>query len=338
MGEVVLDSDDKRRAVQIHNKSIIIVMHDHRPIAADIPKMLKGAVTAKVFNFALDVEVGRNYQLSAKRYEGWAKQSLIALEKALSDIEQNRAKACLALSANDIERAKKEGKVAIILGSEGGKLMEGDLNLLRIFYRLGLRELQLTWAFENQLAGNNGLTNFGKDAIREMNRLGVIIDVTHIPAKAFDDVLGLTKQPVIVSHCAARAVTTDLSDKQIRAIAGVGGVLGVHFYSAYLRKCLQDGNFARRISISDLLDQIDYMVNLVGIDHVGLGVDLFLNTGVWADFQYAQGQKEIKWAIRDLSEMPSVTRGLVARGYSDSEVQKILGLNFLRVCKRVFGA
>jgi membrane dipeptidase len=329
-----LSESEEQRAISLHEQSIVILMHDHLPIAGDIPKMQVGGVTAKVYNLICDVEISGDFRASANQYEGWAKRALVQIDQAITEIEAND-KVLLALTAEDIEKAKREGKIAILLGSEGGKLLEGELSLLRNFYRLGLRELQLTWAFENQLANSKGLTDFGKDVVKEMNKLGIIIDLTHIPQRAFDDVLALTKHPVIISHCAAKAVSADLSDEQIRAIAQNGGVLGLHFYSTYMAKRLANGIVAEEIGVSDLVDHIDYIANLVGIDHVGLGADFFPDHGEWAEFQKAQGTYNIKWVIEDKSAMPDVTRELVFRGYSDSEIQKILGLNFLGICQKV---
>ena len=331
-----LTESEEKRAVSLHENSIVILMHDHFPIGSDIPKMQSGGVTAKVYNLSCDVEISSDFRATAHKYEGWAKRALVQIDQAMTEIEADD-RLILALTASDIERAKREGKIAILFGSEGGKILEGELGLLRIFYRLGLRELQLTWAIENQLVSSNGLTAFGKDVVKEMNRLGIIIDLTHIPQRAFDDVLALTKHPVIISHCAARTVTTDLSDEQIRAIAQNGGVLGLHFYSTYMAKRLDDGTVAEEISPSDLVDHIDYIANLVGIDHVGIGADFFPTHGEWAEFQQAQGTDNIRWIIKDKSAMPDVTRELVRRGYSDGEIQKILSLNFLRVCRTVFG-
>ena len=331
-----LSEEQERRALSLHEQSIVILMHDHFPVAFDIPKMRTGGVTAKVYNLSCDVEISSDFRATAHEYEGWAKRALLQMEQAITEIETDD-KVLLALTAGDIEKAFREGKSAILFGSEGGKLLEGELSLLRIFYRLGLRELQLTWAVENQLANSQGLTDFGKDIVKEMNRLGIIIDLTHIPKRAFDEVLALTKHPVIISHCAAGAVSVDLSDEQIKAIAQNGGVLGLHFYSTYMAKRLANGTVAKDIGPSDLFAHIDYMANLVGIDHVGLGADFFPTHGEWAEFQKAQGTHNIKWILEDKSAMPDVTRELVFRGYSDSDIQKVLSLNFLRICRTVFG-
>jgi len=331
-----LSEEEERRAISLHEQSIVILMHDHLPIAGDITKMRTGGVTAKVYNLICDVKISGDFRATANQYDGWAKRALAEIDQAITEIEADD-KVLLALTAEDIEKAKREGKIAILFGSEGGKLLEGELSTLRNFYHLGLRELQLTWAFENKLANSNGLTDFGEDTVKEMNKLGIIIDLTHIPKRAFDDVLALTKHPVIISHCAAKAVSADLSDEQIKAIAQNGGVLGLHFYSTYMAKRFANGTIAQNISVSDLVDHIDYITNLVGIDHVGLGADFFPTYGEWAEFQKAQGTYNIRWVIEDKSRMPDVTRELVFRGYSDSEIQKILGLNFLRICHTVFG-
>jgi membrane dipeptidase len=325
---------EEKRAISLHEQSIVILMHDHLPITDDITKMQAGGVTAKVYNLICDVKISGDFRASANQYEGWAKRALVQIDQAITEIEADN-NVLLALTAGDIEKAKREGKIAILFGSEGGKLLEGELSLLRNFYRLGLRELQLTWAFENQIANSKGLTDFGKDVVKEMNRLGIIIDLTHIPQRAFDDVLALTKHPVIISHCAAKAVSADLSDEQIKAIAQNGGVLGLHFYSTYMAKRFPPLAKGEEIGVSDLVDHIDYIANLVGIDHIGLGADFFPIYGEWAEFQKAQGTYNIKWVIEDKSGMPDVTRELVFRGYSDSEIQKILGLNFLRICRKM---
>jgi|SRR5579872_3613264 len=118
-------------------------MHDHNPVAADLPGMRAGGVTAKVYQLLVDVDIGAGFRSSASALDGWAKRALLSLEAALADIEANDEVCTLALTAEDIERAKRDGKVAVLLGAEGGKLLEGEPALLRLFHRLGLRELQL---------------------------------------------------------------------------------------------------------------------------------------------------------------------------------------------------
>ena len=293
--------------------------------------MLVGGVTSIVYKLTADVEISGDIQASAKKYDGFTRWALKAMDDALSDIN-NKEKSVLALTTSDIEAAKKEDKVAIMLGNEGGKLLEGELSLLRMFYRLGLREMQLTWAVPNQICSRRkgeGLSEFGKDVVLEMNRLGMVIDASHIAPMAFTDLLETSRDPIIISH---GKIGKEYSVEQQIAMAEKGGVLGVHFYYTYLSK---EGK--EHIDIEDLLDQIDISVQTLGINHVGLGADFFPSDGLWADLQHAQGTFNIEWAISDVSKIFEVTNGLVRRGYSDYEIEKILGSNFLGLCKRVFG-
>jgi membrane dipeptidase len=179
-----------------------------------------------------------------------------------------------------------------------------------------------------------GTFNYARKGSFPIKSPRAIIDLTHIPKKAFDDVLSLTKHPVIISHCAVGAVSADLSDEQIKAVAQNGGILGLHFYWTYMAKRSLDGKIADKINVSDLVDHIDYITDLVGIDYVGLGADFFPTHGEWAEFQKAQGTHNIKWIIEDKSNMFDVTQELVLRGYSEIDIQKILGLNFMRICRK----
>jgi len=313
-------------------------MHDHRPLAEDLAKLWAGGVTAKVFNFALDVLPAGDFAATASTIQDWPLRALGSLEATLEEIEQLADRVCLARCAGDVVRAKREGKVAVFLGSEGGKLLGGRLEFLRVLHRLGMRELQLAWASENELLRGGSLTDFGKRVVAEANRLGVALDLSHLPEPAFFQALRLSRRPVIVSHCAARAVSTDLSDQQIEAVANHGGVLGIHFYQSYHpRRAQPEGGFAPPTP-DDVVDQIEYVGRLVGFDYVGLGVDFFPTTAAWREFQRAQGIARPVWAINDASEMPRITQALLARGISEPDVRKVLGLNFLRVCRAVFGA
>ena len=141
--------------------------------------------------------------------------------------------------------------------------------------------------------------------------------------------IGVARKPVIVSHGAARSVTRDLSDDHIRALAATGGLLGIHFYTTYLGPTPTPEGVVR---------QIDHVAQLVGIDHVALGVDFFPTDGVWYDLQVSQGSKDLRWAVKDMSEMPQITNALVEHGYSEPDIHKVLGGNFLRVCRETFGA
>ena len=140
-------------------------------------------------------------------------------------------------------------------------------------------------------------------------------------------VIDLARNPVIVSHGAAHRVTTDLADDQIRALAATGGLIGIHFFTTYL---------GPDPAPEDVVNQIDYIAQLVGIDHVALGVDFFPTQGPWRDLQVAQGTTDLRWAIDDMGGMPRVTHALVKHGLSETDIRKILGENFIRVCHAVF--
>jgi membrane dipeptidase len=320
-----LPEDGSAHARDLHRKCTVVIIHDHRPIAPDVPLMLAGGVTAKVFQIGVDVEIGADYLASATRRDGWTKQARTAVDEAKKTIAADPKRLLLALTAEDIRRAKREGKVAVVLGVEGGKLLEGDLDKLREFYKLGLRELQLRWAVPNQLVEKDELTDFGRAVVKECGNLGIIVDLTHIPQKAFEQAVAMAAKPLIVSHGTGR----ELGEGRVKAIVKNKGVIGVHFYSSYL---------GVKPTVTQALDAIDFLVRQAGVETVGLGVDLFPTDGAWRDFQKAQGTTDVSWAIPDLGHIEEVTRGLVGRGYSDSDVEAILGGNFLRVCKDVFGS
>lgn len=323
-------NDIEKRARAVHQRSTVLVMHDHHPIAEDVPLMLAGGVTAKVYQIDVDVEIGADYMASAPVRQGWTRRARMVLDEALQVIAAD-ARLLLALTAEDIESAKREGRVAILLGVEGGKLLEGSLDNLSLFHELGLRELQLSWAVPNQLVDTDGLTAFGKGVIGEAERLGIIVDIDHtqhVSPKAFCEALAAARKPVVVSHCAAKALHAGLDDEQIGAVARNGGVIGVHFYSSMI---------GANPTVSRVADHIDYIAQRVGVEHVGLGVDFFPTEGKWRDFQLAQGTADISWAIQDLGHMEEVTYELVTRSYSNRQIEGILGANFLRVCREAFG-
>jgi len=312
-------------AADIHQRSLIAVMHDHRPIAEDVPRMLAGGVTCKCFQVTLDVDVEAGTEASATIRDGWLRRMAEGMEAALAEIEASGS--ILVRTAADIERAKAGGKAAIMLGCEGSRWLEGSLAPLRLFHRLGLRELQLAWIYPNHVAPDGRLSDFGRQVIAECNRLGVIVDLTHLPGNVFLAAAEASAKPVIVSHGSCAAVTTDLSDRQLHALADTGGLLCVHFYTTYL---------GDNPTPEDVVKQVDHVAQTVGIDHVALGADFFPTEGAWRKLQEDQNTFELKWAIDDLSQMPRITQALLDRGYGETDVRKVLGLNFLRVCRETF--
>ena len=286
----------------------------------DLPRLREGGVTAQVF--AIFIE---------DRYlpAGAAKQTLRMLDALYRELEENADSFLLATKARDIEQAKNTGKVAAIAGIEGAESLEGDLALLRMFYQLGLRLLTITWSRRNQAADGvyesrtgGGLTNFGLQLVQECNKLGILLDVSHLSAAGVRDVLKVSSQPVIASHSNAYALCPhprNLTDEQLIALARKGGMVGVTFVPSFVT---EQGKGA---SVEKVLDHIDHIVSVAGIDHVGLGSD-FDGLGPRAPT-----------GLEDVTHLPSITIGLVERGYSEAEVRKILGGNFLRLFRQTVG-
>ncbi len=275
----------------------------------------------------------------------------------------------LATTASDIERIVASGKIAAFLTIEGGHQIDNDLAVLRMYYRLGIRSMTLTHFRNNDWADSstdapkhNGLTDFGKQVIREMNRLGMIVDVSHVSDKTFYDTLSVTTKPVIASHSACRAlsdVPRNMTDDMLRALARNGGVVGINFGSGFLAqksaealkksistlaaaepnltgkalddyareqymKDFQSGPTEPPASLDDLVANIDHVVKVAGIDHVGIGTDY-------------DGVSSVPAGLEDVSHMPTLTAALLKRGYSEADIKKILGANFLRVIREVIG-
>ena len=287
----------------------------------DLPRLKEGGVTAQIFAI-----FARQQYLPS----GAAKEALRILDTFYRELKANEESFLLATSAADIERAKREGKVAAILSLEGAEALEGDLGVLRMFHRLGVRNLGITWNFRNQAAdgldearSKGGLTNFGLELVRELNRLGIMIDVSHLAPAGVNDVLASSEAPVIASHSNAYALCPhrrNLADEQIQGISEKGGVIGVAFVPQFL-----DPD-EKRASLERVLDHIDYIVQVAGVDHVGLGSDF----DGFFEFVRVPG-------IEDVSQMPNITFGLLERGYNVEEVKKIMGGNFLRVFRQVVG-
>ncbi|MGI5835468.1 MAG: dipeptidase, partial [Chloroflexota bacterium] len=217
----------------------------------------------------------------------------------------------------------------LVLSMEGAEGLDGDLGALRVFHRLGLRSLGLTWNWRNEAADGvfetrtcGGLTQFGIDLVGECNRLGILVDMAHLAPAGVRDVLEVSEAPVVVTHANCHALWPhfrNLTDSQLEAIAAKGGVVGATAVPAFL------GQEESRCPLDPLLDHIDHMVKVMGEDAVGIGLDL---DGV--------GDNRVE-GLEDASKMPNLTVGLAERGYSESTIRKILGENFLRVFRQVAG-
>lgn len=284
----------------------------------DLPRLAAGGVTAQIFACFVPIH---EYHRGATRY---ALHMVDALHQAL---EAHPEQLLLAASAADIRRAQAEGKVAAILGLEGAEPLRDSLPLLRSFYRLGMRVLGLTWNFRNEVADGvmqgreaRGLSPFGVQVVEECNRLGVLIDVSHLAPAGLEDVLRVSQQPIIASHSNARALCDhprNLTDAQIEAIAARGGLVGVTFVDSFLHQP------ASEASIEHVLDHVDHLLRVAGPQHVMVG----------SDFDGA----DMPQGLEDATRYPALTAGMLARGHSERVIRGVLGLNFLRVFERVAG-
>jgi len=266
--------------------------------------------------------------------------------------ELERARLLHVLTADDLLRAKREGRLGIIFGCQGlASKIEDDPNLLRILHRLGLRIAQLTYNERSSLGcgcletSDTGLTQLGRVCVREMNHLGLLIDLAHAGQRTGLDVLDLSADPVIVSHANVHALCDNprnLTDKQIRALAARDGVVGITAYSPFC-----ETKPGVRPTIQDVVDHIAYVANLVGVDHVGIGSDFFEGESEVRFERFfrvrypeviAQYTLETVYAegFDGVACFPRLTEALVRRGFTDDDIRKILGENFLRVFRQVW--
>lgn len=259
--------------------------------------------------------------LHPKYYSNPLMEVLKGVDFFYEEINKNNSLIEYAGSYKEIKNNVKQNKISGVLTVEGGDVLEGRLEILRVLYKLGVRSLTLTWNNKNHLGygamekEKNGLTDFGKAVVKEMNRLGMIVDVSHLSEEGFWDVNKNASKPFIASHSNAQTICNhprNLSDSQIKAIAEVGGVIGINSYPFFL-------NSLGKANIEDFFKHIDYVIKLVGIDFIGLGCDF-------------DGMDCVTEGLEDLSKIKNINTYLIKK-YGDNGAEKILGLNFLRVIK-----
>jgi len=284
-------------------------------LKVDIPKMNKGMLDA-AFMVA--------YQSQGERTPG---ASLQAFEKAVhiidgikKQIENNQSVVAQARTVSDLKKNKAEGKNSIFIGIENGYAAGQDIKNIKRFSKLGVQYITLSHNGNNYICDSNtgdvehnGLSEFGKKVVKEMNRYGIIVDISHASEKTSFDALAISQYPVIASHSSVKALcdhSRNLSDPLIKAIADKGGVVQICIYNAFLKK---DGD----ATVRDIVNHIDYIVQLAGIDYVGIG----------SDFDGGGGIKGLQTA----NELPQITMELIRRGYSDADIAKIWGGNLMRV-------
>ncbi len=265
-------------------------------------------------------------------------------------VEHHPGAFALALTADDIERAHRDGKIAALIGIEGGHAIEDSLRILRSAYALGARYMTLTHSNTNNWADSSGdiddpliqhhggLTDFGRKVVREMNRLGMMVDVSHVSDDTFRDVLATSTAPVIASHSSCRAISNiprNMTDGMIVALAAKGGVIHINFGCEFLAQASADSSpyfnpalkgkdphLTVPATLADVVAHIDHVVKLAGIDAVGIGTDY-------------DGVSCVPTGLDDVSKFPNLTRALLEQGYTAVEIRKIYGGNTLRVMRAV---
>ncbi|GBC60803.1 membrane dipeptidase [Desulfonema ishimotonii] len=275
----------------------------------------------------------------------------MGLRKALDQIsylfqEMDESPGTLRLckTVHDIAAAREAGQIGILLSFEGADPLVNDINLLRVFHELGVRGVGLVWsrrnyvadgcAFDTVRAGRKGgLTAFGVAVVEQAEKLGMFIDVSHLNDEGFYDVMEITRKPVIASHSNCRALTEtmrNLTDEQIRTLARRGGVVGVSAISRFAG----DTSDGQRVTVENMLDHVDHIAEIAGVEHVGLGFD-FCDS--FRNFLTLESPLETYDVIGGHRELAVVTAGLIRRGYSDSDIGLILGGNFMRVYAATIG-
>ena len=300
----------------------------------DLARIQEGGLDAQFFVVYVD------FSLYESGVPGQSRQRALDMIEVLQEQERHYPNDIeIAYTSQDVERIISGGKLAVLIGLEGGHAIEDDLETLANFHELGVLYMTLThtgshnWADSSEdESRHGGLSEFGRKVVQEMNRLGIIVDVSHVSDDTFWDVVKVSKAPIIASHSNARALADhvrNMDDDMLRAVAANGGVVMVNFMTIYLdpekmaRWKLMGWHWFTHprqpeTPLSLLVDHIDHIVQVAGVDHVGLGSD-FDNTPFLPE------------GLKDVGDYPNLTVELVRRGYSDQDVRKILGGNLLRV-------
>jgi membrane dipeptidase len=373
------DAKLRERAMKLHREAIVIDTHNDITSAitndgfdmgakdtsgknqTDIPRMKEGGLDADFFAIYVAASYARN--------GGSARRALDMIDGVYEQARRHPESLEMAFTSNDIRRIHKTGKVASLMGIEGGHAIEDSLSALRQFYRLGVRYMTLTHTNTNNWADSsgdvtnpnvkhhNGLTDFGREVVREMNRLGMMVDISHVSDKTFWDAIETSQAPVIASHSSARALTDvprNMTDDMLKAVAKKGGVVMVNFGKSFVNtkyvkpspetqakmdeirnqysgdprtmreklRELQQGP-PPRVPLDMLIEHFAHIAKVAGVDHVGIG----------SDFDGVGGQ--LPEGMEDISKLPAITYELLKRGYSDADVKKVLGENILRTMTEV---
>ncbi len=362
------------RARKLHFSAIVLDTHDDTPQRLffekfdlghrdaeghiDIPRMREGGLNAIFFSIWCPSDV--NGPRGVKR-------AMDLIDAVRQQVREHPKDLLLATTVADVRRAHAEGKIAVLMGMEGGHMIDDDLGLLRDYAALGVRYMTLTHSQDNDWADSStdtpkhsGLTDFGKDVVREMNRLGVLVDISHVSDKTFYDALEVSRAPLIASHSSCRALCKaprNMTDEMIRALAAKGGVIQINYHAGFLsqeyadarrglgdaytsqdkalnekygeneaRIIIEGEKLSRRLQAEGKLPEVSWEKIVEHIDHVVklVGAD---HVGLGSDFDGAI----MPQGMEDCSKLPKLTEALLRKGYSEPDIRKILGENLLRV-------
>ena len=332
-----LSEDEEELALAIHEKSIIIDCCAFIRMDDDyFNRLREGGITCQTHIFS-----PANANLS---------EAVKDLGSLYYWINTQEKKGSIAFHAKDIEKAKEKSKSVVILGSQNTMFLERDLGLVNVFKKMGMNICQLTHQYLNNVGAgcgelsDFGLSRYGQELIAEMNKARVLIDLSHCGARTTMEAIECSKYPVIFSHCNSRAVTKHVRNKpddQIQAMAEKNGVIGLTAYSPFCNK-----KAGIRPGVNDYLDHIEYLVDLVGVSHIGIGLNIDETSTPESWIQYSSkypeqtnGYNYEEKRVKDLdwiTKTPNITKGLVGRGYNNHEIEKILGSNLLRVFKKTW--
>jgi membrane dipeptidase len=326
-----------------------VVVEGHRDVYEQLYRKslgeqapLRDAIAPRLIRDGINVCV---YAISGDSYSHTANTGRY-LETALENIdmfleEAPRSEGMISMirTRSELPDKVQPGQVSFILHFEGGMPLQGSIHQLRNFYRLGLRSMQLTWNFRNELGDGvwenrtkGGLTEFGVAVIKEMNRLGMVVDLAHMNREGFFQALDVAEAPLIVSHanaCGMLDNPRNLADDQIKAIADQGGLVGILALPERVAK--------KDATIDDLLKHIDYMVNLAGIEHIALGMDFIKYDGprTLKDRHHPLHERTYVKDFEEIEDLPNLIDRLGRQGYKEKDIALILGENYLRVLKTI---
>ncbi|MGA3296164.1 MAG: dipeptidase [Candidatus Bathyarchaeia archaeon] len=335
MDEATLQLHRRATVVDAHIDTLLeIMVPPARPIKVPTPRKFgerssKGHVDLpRLLESGVDLQIFAVYIQPEYKIERALHRALQVIDRFYKELHDHEDKMMLFTKVSDVREAEKHGKIAAMLSIEGGEAVEADLGILRMLHRLGLRAMTLTWNERNQIADGagegrtkGGLTNFGVELVKEMNNIGMVVDVSHLSDPGFFDVIETTTKPVIASHSNCRAICNhrrNLTDDMIKILADNGGVMGMNFSAAFV-----DEN-KEKATLERVLDHVDHIVKVASVDHVGIGSDF-------------DGIETTPKGLEDVTRMPYLTEGLLKRGYKEDDIRKILGENFLRVFSEVIG-